>query len=81
MTNDIRDDVLAILGAVNLQTTQLNTLSNGVSDLAVAIGKITAGTVDLSGVLAKEDIIIADLNPTPAPVPSAPPAPAPVPAA
>lgn len=56
---DIADNVVTILNSVNSLTTQVQALATAIA----AIPGVTP--VDLSGVNAKLDTIIADLTPTP----------------
>lgn len=62
--SDIADNVIAIQTAVAALTEQ-------VTALTTAVSAIVAPTVDLSGVNAKLDTLLADLNPTVPVVPTA----------
>ncbi|OWK42216.1 hypothetical protein [Fimbriiglobus ruber] len=67
---DIADNVLATLAAVQ-------TLTEQVTALTTAVSAIATPTIDLSGVNAKLDALLANDQPTPTPAPTPEPAPAP----
>lgn len=58
---DIADNVIA-------NGAKLDTLITAVTELTTVIKAIAAPTVDLSGIDAKLDKLLADVTPTPAPV-------------